>query len=256
MSDAWHPERVIEPRFAWRIADPVTPPAELLDAAAGLGIGSRATSLLVARGVLTAAELESFFAEPGAALHDPRLLPDAAVFLERLHRARDSAETVMVFGDFDADGLTGLAILVRALRRFGVTAIPHVPSRIDDGHGLSLRAVAEAHAAAATVIVTVDCGSTSVAEIAAAAQAGMQAGDRILALGEIPVAGEPSFVRFRAEYGGREGAELPIKVRRGGQELTLTSRVRLATLTEERLTFDPAASPKALRVRRGIFTGE
>ncbi|MBL8979137.1 MAG: hypothetical protein JNM53_12030 [Gemmatimonadetes bacterium] len=44
-------------------------------------------------------------------------------------------------------------------------------------------------------------------------------------------------------------------MRRGEQELTLTGRVRLATITEERLTFDPAASPKALRVRRGIFTG-
>lgn len=96
---------------------------------------------------------------------------------------------------------------------------------------------------------------TAVNPDGAAAQAGIQAGDRILALGEIPVAGEPSFERFRAEYGSREGAELPIKVRRGGQELTLTSRVRLATITEERLTFDPAASPKALRVRQGIFTG-
>ena len=50
----------------------------------------------------------------------------------------------MVFGDFDADGLTGLAILVRALRRFGIEPIPYVPSRLDEGHGLSRKAIAAA----------------------------------------------------------------------------------------------------------------
>ncbi|HET7703294.1 MAG TPA: single-stranded-DNA-specific exonuclease RecJ [Candidatus Limnocylindrales bacterium] len=164
---------MIEPRFAWRIADPVTPPVELVDAAARLGLGSRATNLLAARGILAATDLEAFFAEPADVLHDPRLLPDADLFLGRIRRARERAETVMVFGDFDADGLTGLAILVRALRRLGVTTIPHVPSRIDEGHGLSLRAIEEAGAAGVSVIVTVDCGSTSVAEIGAAVAAGI-----------------------------------------------------------------------------------
>jgi single-stranded-DNA-specific exonuclease len=79
----------------------------------------------------------------------------------------------MVFGDFDADGLTGLAILVRALRALGMDPLPYVPSRIDEGHGLSLQAVGVAIDAGIRVIVTVDCGSTSVAEIAAARDAGI-----------------------------------------------------------------------------------
>jgi single-stranded-DNA-specific exonuclease len=111
--------------------------------------------------------------EPAAGLHDPGRLPDAGVFRERVLRARDRGERVLVFGDFDADGITGLAILTLALQRLGVDVIPYVPSRLDEGHGLSLAAVEAAKAGAATVIVTVDTGSSSVAEVAAANAAGI-----------------------------------------------------------------------------------
>lgn len=164
---------MIEPRFAWRVAETVTPTVDLVDAGTRLGLGGRAIGLLAGRGITTVGELEVFFAEPVAALHDPRLLPDAEAFLARLRAARAAGETVMVFGDFDADGLTGLAILVRALRHWGVDPLPYVPSRLDEGHGLSARAIEAAQAASATLIVTVDCGSTSVPEIAAAGSLGI-----------------------------------------------------------------------------------
>jgi single-stranded-DNA-specific exonuclease len=173
VSEAWHPDRVIEPRFAWRVAEAVTPSPELLEAAARHGLGARVAGLLAGRGIDSAASLESFFAEPAAALHDPLLLPDAAIFGDRLAAARAGGERVVVFGDFDADGLTGLAILIRALRRIGVDAIPYVPSRLEEGHGLSLRAVAAASEAGSRLIVTVDCGSTSATEIIAAREAGI-----------------------------------------------------------------------------------
>jgi single-stranded-DNA-specific exonuclease len=79
----------------------------------------------------------------------------------------------MVFGDFDADGLTGLAQLVLTFRRLGLDVVPYVPSRLDEGHGLSLAAVAAAMEAGTTLIVTVDTGSTSVAEVAVAAERGI-----------------------------------------------------------------------------------
>src|SRR5207253_1489243 len=129
--------------------------------------------LLAGRGIGTAIELDAFFAEPLAGLHDPALLPDAAIVRERILRSRDRGERVMVFGDFDADGLTGLAILVRTLRRLGIETTPYVPSRVDEGHGLSKKAVAAAVDGGVAVIVTVDCGSTSLPEIADAASAGI-----------------------------------------------------------------------------------
>ncbi len=125
-----------------------------------------------ARGVGTD-EVSRFFGPPRDALHDPALLPDAERAVARLAQAKSDAEGVLVVGDFDADGLTGLAIMVRALRAAGIDAEPHVPNRLDDGHGLSLRAVELARAGGRRLVVTVDMGSSSGAEIAAASDAGI-----------------------------------------------------------------------------------
>jgi single-stranded-DNA-specific exonuclease len=164
---------VVEPRLRWVFPAPVTIDRTILAAARELGLSTRLTELLVGRGLVDAAELAGFFAAADVGLHDPRRLPDADVFAARIARARAARERVLVFGDFDADGLTGLAILTLALRRLGVDVEPYVPSRLDEGHGLSLAAVAHAQAIAAALIVTVDCGSTSVAEVAAAQAAGI-----------------------------------------------------------------------------------
>jgi single-stranded-DNA-specific exonuclease len=164
---------VVEPRFRWALPPAVTLSPDLLDAAGRHGLSGRVARILAARGVAGGADLDAWFAEPLAALHDPALLPDAVAALDRLRAARGRSERVLVFGDFDADGLTGLAILVRALRRFGLAVEPYVPSRLDEGHGLSLAALDAAGTGGSTLIVTVDCGSTSVAEIAEARRRGI-----------------------------------------------------------------------------------
>lgn len=89
----------------------------------------------------------------------------------------------------------------------------------------------------------------------AAAEAGLQPGDILLEVGGISTAAPDVFDQFRARYGDREGSDLPFKVRRGDRELVLTGRVRFAVITQERLELDPGAGPKALRVRRGLFSG-
>lgn len=164
---------MVEARFRWIFPAPVERSAELSAAAAGLGVTPRLAGLLATRGVRTAADLGAWFGDPIAGLHDPAGLPDAGRLLGRMGAARDRGELVQVFGDFDADGLTGLAILTIALRRFGVAVVPYVPSRLDEGHGLSLAAIDAAVAAGASVIVTVDCGTSSGHEIAAANERGL-----------------------------------------------------------------------------------
>ena len=164
---------MIEPRFRWRLPEPVEPTSDFLVAARAAGFSERITALLVRRGVADTEALAAFVAPSGEGLHDPAMLPDSAALVARLERARGAGERVLVFGDFDADGLTGLAITVRALRRFGVDAEPYVPSRIDEGHGLSLRAVDTAEADGRSLIVTVDTGSTSALEIAEASRRGI-----------------------------------------------------------------------------------
>jgi single-stranded-DNA-specific exonuclease len=164
---------VVEPRFRWIAPEATFPSTALVAAATDARLGPSAVALLWARGVRSPEELVAFFAPPAAGLHDPGRLPDAERVRDRVERARAKLETVMVFGDFDADGLTGLAILVIALRSLGVTTLPYVPSRLEEGHGLSLAALDVAAAEGATLIVTVDTGSSSQAEIEAAARRGI-----------------------------------------------------------------------------------
>src|SRR5438552_1582038 len=164
---------MLEPRHRWRFPDPVTIPEALAAEAGRAGLSGRVVEVLVRRGLLDPAELRSFLGDPRDALHDPRLLPDADRFAARIKTARDRGEGILVFGDFDADGLSGLATLTLALRRLGLRAEPYVPSREGEGHGLSMRAVETAVEAGLRLIVTVDCGTTSVAEIAAARDRGI-----------------------------------------------------------------------------------
>ncbi len=174
---------MLQPRFRWVLAsgdDGARPgrSAILAEGSDALDDPSsrltpRVRAMLAVRGIASPDEVRSFLAPPLEALHDPSLLPDAARFAARIARARAEAERVLVFGDFDADGLTGLAIMTLALRALGLDAEPYVPSRLEEGHGLSLRAVETAVAGGRTVIVTVDCGTTSHAEIATAAARGV-----------------------------------------------------------------------------------
>jgi single-stranded-DNA-specific exonuclease len=164
---------VVEPRFRWTFPAAFSLAPELVEAARRHALSTRVAGILAARGISGAADLDAWFGTPHAGLHDPALLPDAALAVTRFERAKAGHERVLVFGDFDADGLTGLTILVLALRRFGVDALPYVPSRLEEGHGLSLASLDAAEAAGASLIVTVDCGSTSGAEIAEARRRGI-----------------------------------------------------------------------------------
>src|SRR5262245_45199114 len=117
---------MVEPRYRWQFAEAVTPTPDALQAARDRGLTARMAGILAVRGVVTADEIAAWFGAPVDGLHDTAALPDADRVLARLRLARDRGENVLVFGDFDADGLTGLAILTVALRRFGVAVEPYV----------------------------------------------------------------------------------------------------------------------------------
>src|SRR6476661_4247003 len=94
---------VVEPRFRWSFPAPQALDPAFVAEGAARGLGERLLELLARRGV-AADELATFFTDPGQALADPNLLPDAAILRERIAAARAAEEPVMVFGDFDADG--------------------------------------------------------------------------------------------------------------------------------------------------------
>lgn len=97
------------------------------------------------------------------------------------------------------------------------------------------------------VVTAVDSGSS-------AQLAGVKPGDVLVSIGDVPVT-EGFGERFRARHSRSEGQTVQVRLKRDGRELSLPMRVQMAVRTEQRLTWDRAASPKALRVRRGLLTG-
>ena len=93
------------------------------------------------RGIRTATDIAEYFSSGMDDFFDPKILSDMAIAVERIHTAIKNDETIGVFGDFDVDGLTGTAIILRIVRSLGGKAIPYIPNRETDGHGLSNQAI-------------------------------------------------------------------------------------------------------------------
>lgn len=115
--------------------------------------------ILAGRGILTADDARRYLEPSLDELSDPFLLSDMDVAVARIARARDRNERVLVFGDYDVDGISATALLVRALRRFGIPSCRYdMPNRLVDGYGLSADRVDAAKEAGVSLIVTVDNG--------------------------------------------------------------------------------------------------
>ncbi|MFQ6028134.1 MAG: single-stranded-DNA-specific exonuclease RecJ [Dehalococcoidia bacterium] len=132
-----------------------------------------AARVLLARGISSAEQLQFFLEPPHRLPHDPLRLHGMDRALQRLYRAIQQGEKVGIFGDFDVDGVTGAAIITEGIASFGVPVIPYLPHRVEEGHGLSADAVQHLADAGASLIVTVDCGITSVEEVAQARSRGV-----------------------------------------------------------------------------------
>jgi len=131
-------------------------------------------ALLAQRGCKTAEEAALFMSPSLSALRDPFELPDMDKAAARIRRALDGGEKITVFGDYDADGVCSTALLVRVLRELGGTVSAFIPSRFDEGYGLSIDALAACIAEhQPSLIVTVDCGTGSVESVENARAAGV-----------------------------------------------------------------------------------
>lgn len=130
--------------------------------------------ILYNRGIQNLATAREMLESSHNALHDPFLFDDMAIAVRRIQQAIRDDETIAVFGDFDTDGVTATVMLYEALQALGGTAIAHIPHRVRDGHGLNFDAVNEMRSRGATLVITVDCGITSVEEVKAAKTLGME----------------------------------------------------------------------------------
>ena len=132
--------------------------------------------LLAIRSVLDPDAVHRFLDPRDRTLHAPELLPDAAGLIARLRAAGEAGEPVLVVGDFDADGLTGAAIMIRALRAIGAIAEGYIPNRETDGHGIPEGALIAAQEDGVELILAVDCGTADRARVAEALDLGILVG--------------------------------------------------------------------------------
>ncbi|HHT02330.1 MAG TPA: single-stranded-DNA-specific exonuclease RecJ [Firmicutes bacterium] len=148
---------------------------EILEAhlAQDLGISPALARVLINRGVTEVGAARRFLHPEELAWHDPFSMLGMPAAVARLQEALARCEQIVVYGDYDVDGITAAAILTDYLQRRGGRVTTTLPSRLLDGYGLHPEVVRSAAAAGCTLLVTVDCGITACAEIALAKQLGM-----------------------------------------------------------------------------------
>ena len=138
------------------------------------GVSPFAAQLLINRGIKTADAARAYLYPTFDELHSPFELADMDKAVERIHQAIQRGEKICVYGDYDADGTTATALLLNTFRQMDVPADYYIPNRFDEGYGLSEDTINKIHTGNnAKLLITVDCGVTSVKEVALANELGM-----------------------------------------------------------------------------------
>ena len=138
-----------------------------------LNISSAAARMLVVRGIQTADEARAFVRPSLDKLHDPFLMKDMDKAVERLHKALTQGEKILIYGDYDVDGTTAVALMYRFLLPLTSNLDYYIPDRYTEGYGVSLKGIDYAVEQGCQLVITLDCGIKSVREVAYAAQRGI-----------------------------------------------------------------------------------
>jgi single-stranded-DNA-specific exonuclease len=155
---------------SWKV-EPIAFP-EVRELMAELDVSETLATVLVRRGLGDPAAARAFL-EPEGITHDPLLLGDMATAVDRLRAAVERNERICVHGDYDVDGICSTALAVLTLREIGADVGWHLPSRFEEGYGVSAATIARLAEEGVQLILTVDCGITAVAEVEEARRLGV-----------------------------------------------------------------------------------
>ena len=131
------------------------------------------SKLLLERGITSAAEAKRFFRPQLSELHDPFLMKDMSIAVERLNQAMGKKERILVYGDYDVDGTTAVALVYKFLQQFYSNIDYYIPDRYNEGYGVSVKGVDYAYETGVKLIIVLDCGIKAVEEIAYAKEKGI-----------------------------------------------------------------------------------
>lgn len=129
--------------------------------------------LLVQRGITSSEESEKFFHPSLSDLHDPFLMPDMDKAVKRLNKALGKKERIMVYGDYDVDGTTSVALVYKYLQTYYSNLEYYIPTRYEEGYGISMKSIDYAVSQDVKLIIVLDCGIKAIEEIKYAKEHGI-----------------------------------------------------------------------------------
>ena len=138
-----------------------------------LGVDQVVACLLAQRGITAFDQAKSFFRPSLGHIHDPFLMEDMDKAVGRIQKAIDTAEPIMVFGDYDVDGTTSVSLLTHFLTEQGLEVTAYVPDRYNEGYGLSIQGIDTAHQSGIGCIVALDCGVKALEQVSYANRLGI-----------------------------------------------------------------------------------
>ena len=138
-----------------------------------IGISPVLCQLLIGRGVTTAEEAKRFFRPSLTELHDPFLMDGMDAAVARINKALGRKERILVYGDYDVDGTTAVALVYRFLQQFTTNIDYYIPNRYNDGYGVSIKGIDYAKETGVKLVIVLDCGVKAVSEIAYAKEQGI-----------------------------------------------------------------------------------
>ena len=160
--------------YKWNYQPPTLEQREAARALAkDIGISPILCRLLLERGITSTAEAKRFFRPQLNELHDPFLMKDMSIAVERLNKAMGRKERIMVYGDYDVDGTTAVALVYKFLQQFYSNIDYYIPDRYNEGYGVSKKGVDYAAETGVKLIIVLDCGIKAVEEITYAKEKGI-----------------------------------------------------------------------------------
>ncbi len=130
--------------------------------------------ILVNKNVMRKEDVELFLRPTRHDFHNPFLMPDMAVAVDRIVKALESKEKMVIYGDYDVDGITSITVLKKFLLERGAVVSEYIPNRLREGYGLNKEAIKKIVEAGNTLMITVDCGISAIEEIEYANSLGME----------------------------------------------------------------------------------
>lgn len=131
-------------------------------------------SVLINRNLTEEADINLFMNPTRKDFHDPFLMPDMKATVNRVLEAIKNQESIMIYGDYDADGITSITVLKNFLEERGLQVASYIPNRLDEGYGLNKEAIKKIYDDGYKLIITVDCGISGIDEVDYANSLGME----------------------------------------------------------------------------------